>query len=62
MKLITVSGLLGSGKTTLIRRIVEDLSAQGKKSAIIVNETGEETYDASIKATDNILVEYLRGG
>ena len=47
MKVVTVSGIQGSGKTTLIHALVASLASQGKQSAIIVNEEGEETYPLS---------------
>ncbi len=45
MKCIIIGGFLGSGKTTTIRKLVEYLGNQGKKTAILVNEIGEIGID-----------------
>ena len=45
MRIVSVSGTLDSGKTTVIKKLITILAAQGKNSAVIVNEDGEETYD-----------------
>lgn len=62
MKLVTVSGLLGSGKTTLIRRLVELLHAGGKRSGVILNESGEVQYDSDFLGAFGTAIESLRGG
>ena len=62
MRLICVSGIKGSGKTTLIKAMVRKAAAVDKPSAVIVNESGEESYeDASINDL-KVPVKYLRGG
>ena len=58
MRIVTFCGVQNSGKTTLIREIVSRLGCQGKKSAIIVNERGEEDFIRS----NEVHIEYLRGG
>ena len=40
MKILVVSGFLGAGKTTLIKKLVAD-AFQGEKLVIIENEFGE---------------------
>ena len=45
-----VTGFLGSGKTSLIKKLVE--TPVGEKSAIIVNEFGEIGFDQAILSTD----------
>ena len=45
MRLVCVSGTRGSGKTTLIREIVDQLWTKGFRSAVVVNEDGETPYD-----------------
>jgi len=60
--IIIISGYLGAGKTTFLRRIIENLDKIKKKIAIIMNEFGEIAIDAQIikgKAVD--MVE-LQGG
>jgi G3E family GTPase len=62
MRLVSLSGTHGSGKTTAIKNIITFLAAQGKRSAVIVNEDGEETYDDDFISSRQISVEHLRGG
>ena len=45
MRLICVSGIKGSGKTTLIKAMIRRAATIGMSSAAIVNESGRETYD-----------------
>ena len=56
-----VTGYLGSGKTTLINRILSD--AHGKKIAVIVNEFGEISVDGQLILKDDQedLVEFNNG-
>lgn len=62
MRVVNISGLLGSGKTTLIRELIGRLAADGKRCAVIVNEEGEETYDEAFLKRYNVPAEFLRGG
>ena len=41
MRVVSVSGARGSGKTTLIRRLVSIFRAISKQAAVIVNEEGQ---------------------
>ena len=43
-----VTGFLGSGKTTLIRRLLE--TANGRRMALIVNEFGDVGFDGELLA------------
>lgn len=62
MKVVTVSGTLGAGKTTLIRRLIEHFAPQGRRCAVIVNEEGEAGYDEAFVRRHRVPVERLRGG
>lgn len=62
MRFVSVSGLQGSGKTTLIRQIVEILHAGDRRSAVIVNESGDVKYDDTFADEFGVVVESLRGG
>ncbi len=62
MKVVTVSGVQGSGKTTLIRTLVTQLALQGRQSAVIVNEEGEETYSTDFLEAYEVKIFKLRGG
>jgi G3E family GTPase len=63
VRLVSVSGTLGSGKTTLVGRLVANLSAAGGRCAAVVNEQGKASYDdlAEVRRGE-VPVEYLRGG
>ncbi len=60
---VVISGFLGSGKTTLVRRLLDDARATGVRLAVISNEFGELGIDRSLFAAagDDALVE-LAGG
>ena len=45
MRLLMITGFLGSGKTTLVVELVEAAIAQGQRVAILVNEIGEVGID-----------------
>ncbi len=62
MKIVTIAGFQGSGKTTLIRILIRLLGAQGKRSAVIVNEEGVETYAPDFLETHGVGIFKLRGG
>lgn len=62
MKIVTFCGVQNSGKTTLIREIISRLVRRGKKSALIVNERGEEEYDYDFILSNKVHIEHLRGG
>jgi G3E family GTPase len=62
MRIVSISGTNDSGKTTAIKDIIAILGGEGKRSAVIVNEDGEETYDDDFISSQQISVEYLRGG
>ncbi len=62
MRIVSISGTIDSGKTTAIKELITILTAQGKNSAVIVNEDGEETYDEEFISSQQISVEHLRGG
>jgi G3E family GTPase len=62
MKLVTVSGLMGSGKTSLIRRLVELMHARGNRSGVILNESGKAEFDDVFLEDFDTTIEMLRGG
>jgi cobalamin biosynthesis protein CobW len=45
---LVVSGFLGSGKTTLVRRLLEASQRQGERAAVISNEFGELGIDKAL--------------
>ena len=63
MKILIVCGFLGSGKTTLIRALAEELRQQSDRPiAIIENEAGREGLDARLLAQPQIYVTEIYGG
>jgi len=59
---LVVSGFLGSGKTTLVRRVLEDAQSHGVRVALVSNEFGELGIDqALLGRMEDDYVE-LRGG
>lgn len=62
MKVLSISGTQGSGKTTLIRELITRMSDKGKQSAVIVNDDGEKDFDQSFIQSHRLAVEYIRGG
>ena len=54
-----ITGFLGSGKTTLVRSMLREVS---QKMALIVNEFGELAIDSTILAGKNVRMAELAGG
>jgi G3E family GTPase len=62
MKLVSISGTNGCGKTSLTRELIARLWKEGKRSAVIVNEDGAVDYEPAFIQDKNVWVTYLRGG
>jgi G3E family GTPase len=62
MRLLIVSGMLGSGKTSAILRIASILSDKGLSIAIIENEIGSVGIDGEILERHGLEVKELKGG
>jgi len=48
--ILLVSGFLGAGKTTLMRRLVFDARERGLRAAVVVNEFGAQDIDRTFCA------------
>lgn len=59
---LIVSGFLGSGKTTLVRRILEDAQAKGLRVGIVSNEFGELGIDQALLGGGEQRFVELAGG
>jgi len=59
---LVVSGFLGSGKTTLVRRLLADAQARGVRVALVSNEFGELGIDAALLGRIQDDYVELRGG
>jgi G3E family GTPase len=62
MRVVTVSGARGSGKTTLIRHLIGHFRSASKQSAVIVNEEGQTDFDDAFIRSHDLSVKYIRGG
>ncbi|MDT7891568.1 MAG: GTP-binding protein [Thermoproteota archaeon] len=60
--IIIVSGYLGAGKTTFLRRIIDNLDRINRKIAIIMNEFGEIAIDAEVIKGKAVNMIELQGG
>ena len=62
MRIVTVSGVRGSGKTTLIRELIVRFWEKGRRSSVILNEEGEETYAGDFREAHGVEVFPIWGG
>ena len=63
LPILLVSGFLGAGKTTLMRRLILDGRARNLKICVVVNEFGEEDVDGNILREANAeLLASISGG
>ena len=61
-KLYLISGFLGAGKTTLMRELTRLFTEKGGKTAVIVNEYGDEGCDGKLLSGEGIHIEEISGG
>jgi G3E family GTPase len=61
IKIDIISGFLGSGKTTLIKKLIDD-EFKGEKIAIIENEFGEISIDGAILDKKNVDIKEINSG
>jgi len=63
LPVLLVSGFLGAGKTTLMRRLIMDGRARNLRICVVVNEFGEEDVDGNILREANAeLLASIVGG
>ena len=60
--ILIVSGFLGSGKTTLVARLLADAQRQGVRVAVVSNEFGELGIDAALMGSSGTDYVELEGG
>ena len=59
MKVDLITGFLGAGKTTFIRRYIKYLHRHGQKVRIIENEFGAISVDSQILQEDNCEIQVI---
>lgn len=59
---LVLSGFLGSGKTTLVQRLLEDAKERGIRIALISNELGELGIDRALLGKGGEMYVELEGG
>lgn len=57
-----VAGFLGSGKTTLMKQLLEHLNARGEKPLVLMNEFGESNIDNELLEGSNAQMRELIDG
>ncbi|MDR1690666.1 MAG: hypothetical protein LBR42_02325 [Candidatus Methanoplasma sp.] len=62
MKVSQIAGFLGSGKTTAVMKIVDELMKRGHKVAIVVNDVGEINVDAKFIESHGLKAKEIAGG
>ncbi|KHF41755.1 CobW family GTP-binding protein [Halalkalibacter okhensis] len=55
-----LTGFLGSGKTTVLKKMVQEIKDQGKEPALIMNELGSENVEKELFEGD-AMIELLNG-
>lgn len=57
-----LSGFLGSGKTSLLKQLLEDEQRTGRKTAVMMNELGKVSIDSDIVDEEDVTLKELLGG
>ncbi|WP_210365102.1 GTP-binding protein [Bacillus sp. REN3] len=60
-EVVILSGFLGTGKTTLLKRILLDEKEKGRSVAVLMNELGDVSIDSDAVESDVPLKELLGG-
>ncbi len=62
MKIAQIAGFLGSGKTTALMKIVDELVRRKHKIAIVVNDVGDISVDARFIEAHGLKAKEISGG
>ena len=57
-----LSGFLGSGKTSLLKQLLEDEHRTGRKTAVMMNELGKVSIDSDSVDQEDVTLKELLGG
>jgi hypothetical protein len=60
--IIIVGGFLGAGKTSLLLAASKELSRRGLKSAVILNDQGDDLVDTSFSTLNGMIEREVTGG
>ena len=60
--LVLVTGFLGAGKTTLVRRWLTDFPATGRRLGVVMNEFGAVPVDSLLVSRPDLPVQEVEGG
>ncbi|MDR2866872.1 MAG: molybdopterin-guanine dinucleotide biosynthesis protein MobB [Methanomassiliicoccaceae archaeon] len=62
MRIAQVTGFLGSGKTSFLMKLADELTGRGYKVAVIVNDVGHINVDQKIMGSHGLTVKEVAGG
>ncbi len=62
IKTVLLSGFLGAGKTTVLRRVLPQLAKDGHKLAVLVNDFGKIPVDGALLNGYSVPVREISGG
>ncbi|WP_254639411.1 GTP-binding protein [Cohnella sp. GbtcB17] len=61
IQVFVLSGYLGSGKTTVLQKLLEGAKARGWRAAVLMNEAGDVNLDGELLTKDVPMAELLGG-
>mgnify|MGYP005759181057 CR=1 FL=1 len=62
MNILLVGGFFGSGKTTVISRLAEQIISAGQTLCIVENEIGENSIDTLLLQQSSVKITTIAGG
>ncbi|MDR0791431.1 MAG: molybdopterin-guanine dinucleotide biosynthesis protein MobB [Methanomassiliicoccaceae archaeon] len=62
MRIVQVTGFLGSGKTSFLTKLASELTGRGYKVAVIVNDVGHINVDQKVMSSHGLNVKEVAGG
>jgi G3E family GTPase len=61
VRVISIVGMLGAGKSSLIRALLDESASRGLTGGVVINDAGEVELDAP-EVTDRYPVTVIGGG
>ena len=62
MRIVQVTGFLGSGKTSFLTKLASELADRGHRVAVIVNDVGHINVDQKVIGSHGLTVKEVAGG